>query len=121
MKEIDLAGNNATTKDKNMYAILELVLEMYERGIKFLPIDLYKSHSTKFRIEEDGIRPPLNSIPGLGTVAAEGIEEAKKQGKFMSIDDMQVRSKIGKSVIEMLDKVGCLTGMSKSNQMSLFG
>ena len=121
MKEIDLQGNSATTKDKNMYAILELVLEMYERGIKFLPMDLYKSHATKFIVEEDGIRPPLNSIPGLGTVAAEGIEEAKKDGKFMSIDDMRIRSRIGKSVIEMLEKVGCLKGMSQSNQMSLFG
>lgn len=121
MKEIDLAGNSATTKDKNMYAILELVMEMYERGINFLPIDLYKSHSTKFRIEEDGIRPPLNSIPGLGTVAAEGIEEAKKEGKFMSIDDLKIRSKVGKSVVELLEKAGCLKGMSQSNQMSLFG
>ena len=121
MKEIDLAGNGATTKDKNMYAILELVLEMYERGINFLPIDLYKSHATKFIVEEDGIRPPLNSIPGLGTVAAEGIDTAKQEGKFMSIDDMKIRSKIGKSVIELLEKVGCLKGMSQSNQMSLFG
>lgn len=121
MKEIDLAGNSATTKDKNMYAILELVLEMYERGISFLPIDLYKSHATKFIVEEEGIRPPLNSIPGLGTVAAEGIDEAKKEGKFMSIDDMKIRSKIGKSVIELLEKVGCLKGMSQSNQISLFG
>ena len=53
MNEIDKAGNAATTKDKNMYSILELVLEMYERGIKFLPIDLYKSHSTKFMVEKD--------------------------------------------------------------------
>ncbi len=121
MKEIDLAGTSSTTKDKNMYAILELVLEMYERGINFLPIDLYKSHATKFIVEEDGIRPPLNSIPGLGTVAAEGIDDAKKEGKFMSIDDMKIRSKIGKSVIELLDRVGCLKGMSQSNQMSLFG
>ena len=121
MKEIDLAGNGATTKDKNMYAILELVLEMYERGINFLPIDLYKSHATKFIVEPDGIRPPLNSIPGLGTVAAEGIDRAKQDGKFMSIDDMKIRSKIGKSVVELLEKVGCLKGMSQSNQMSLFG
>ncbi len=121
MKEIELAGNSATAKDKNMYAILEIVLEMYERGISFLPMDLYKSHSTKFQIEDGKIRPPLNSIPGLGTVAAEGIEDAKKDGKFMSIDDMQVRSKVGKSVVELLQKFGCLQGMSQSNQLSLFG
>ena len=121
MKEIDLLGNNATQKDKAMYPVLELVLEMYERGLKFLPIDLYKSDATKFIPEEDGIRPPLNSIPGLGTVAALGIAEARKEGKFMSIDDMKIRSKIGDSVAELLKKFGCLEGMSQSNQMSLFG
>ncbi len=120
MKEIDLAGNSATPKDKNMYPILELVLEMYERGIKFLPIDLYKSHSTKFLLEEDGIRPPLNSIPGLGSVAAIGIQKAREEEKFMCIDDLQLRAKIGKSVTELLDKFGCLKGMTQSNQMSLF-
>lgn len=120
MKEIELAGNTVSTKDKNMYTILESVLEMYEREIKFLNIDLYKSHATKFIMEEDGIRPPLNSIPGLGTVAAEGIHKAGKEEKFMCIDDMQVRSKIGKSVTELLEKFGCLNGMAKSNQISLF-
>ena len=121
MKEIDLLGNNATPKDKTMYPVLELVLEMYERGINFLPIDLYKSHSTKFLVEEGGIRPPLNSIPGLGTVAAQGIEKARQDGKFMSIDDMKIRSKVGDSVAELLKKFGCLDGMSQSNQISLFG
>ena len=120
MREIELQGNSATTKDKNMYAILELVLEMYERGINFLPIDLYKSHATKFILEEDGIRPPLNSIPGLGTVAAEGIYNAAQEEEFMSIDELQMRSKVGKSVTELLKKFGCLEGMTQSNQMSLF-
>ena len=121
MKEIDLLGNNSTQKDKAMYPVLELVLEMYERGLKFLPIDLYKSHATKFIPEPEGIRPPLNSIPGLGTVAALGIQEARKEGKFMSIDDMKIRSKVGDSVAELLKKFGCLDGMSQSNQISLFG
>ena len=120
LKELDLQGNSISAKDKIVYSILELVIEMYERGINFLPIDLYKSHATKFIMEEDGIRPPLNSIPGLGTVAAQSIDEAKKDGKFMSIDDLKIRGKIGKSVIELLDKFGCLKGMTQSNQMSLF-
>ena len=94
---------------------------MYERGYKFLPIDLYKSDATKFIMEDEGIRPPLNSIAGLGTVAAQSIVEARKDGKFMSINDLQIRSKAGKSVIEILRNVGCLKGMSESNQMSLFG
>lgn len=102
MKEIDLQGNNATVKDKNMYSILELVLEMYERGYEFLPMDLYKSHASKFLVEEGKIRPPLNSIPGLGTVAAEGIAKAREEGKFMSIDDLKIRSKVGNSVTDLL-------------------
>ena len=121
MKEIDLLGNAAAPKDKDMYDDLEIVLEMYERGFNFLPIDLYKSHSTKFRIEDGALRPPINSIPGLGTVAAEGIEEAKKGGTFMSIDDLKIRSKIGDSVVGLLEQFGCLKGMPKSNQLSLFG
>ena len=120
MKELELQGNAISTKDKNVYAILELVLEMYERGIKFLPIDLYKSHATKFILEEEGIRPPLNSIPGLGTVAAESIDTAKQDGEFMCIDELQQRAKIGKSVTELLKKFGCLDGWTQSNQMSLF-
>ena len=121
MKAIELMGKTATDKDKDTYQVLEIVLEMYERGLNFLPIDLYKSHATKFIVEEDGIRPPLNSIPGLGTVAAEGIDRAKKDGKFMSIEDLKLKSRIGKTVIELLDNAGCLKGMSQSNQMSLFG
>ncbi len=120
MRELELQGNNISAKDKNVYSILELVLEMYERGINFLPIDLYKSHATKFTMEDEGIRPPLNSIPGLGTVAAESIESAKAKGEFMCIDELQIRAKIGKSVVELLKKFGCLKGMSQSNQMSLF-
>ncbi len=120
MKEIELAGNSASNKDQEMYPVLELVLEMYERGINFLPIDLYKSHNSKFLMEEDGIRPPLDSIPGLGPIDAENIFKARADGKFMSIDDLKIRSRIGKVAIETLKGVGLLDGMTESNQMSLF-
>ena len=123
MKELESQGNNISQKDKSMYTILEIVLEMYERGFEFLPIDLYKSDSKKFKIEDGKIRPPLSSIPGLGEVAAisirNGVEEEK--GKFISIDEFQLKAKVGNSTIELLKKFGCLQGMSKSNQISLFG
>ena len=121
MREVDLAGNQASNKDQEMYAVLELVLEMYERGLRFLPIDLYKSHATKFQIEGEYLRPPLNSIAGLGNVAAESIMRARDEEKFMSIDDMKIRAKVGDSVTELLRQFGCLEGMSQSNQLSLFG
>jgi DNA polymerase-3 subunit alpha (Gram-positive type) len=120
MKAIDLEGNAAANKDKEMYPVLELVLEMNLRGIDFLPVDLYKSHYEKFLVEPDGLRPPLSAINGLGPIDAENIYNAAKDGVFMSISDMQIRSKVGKVAIETLRGAGCLDGMSESNQMSLF-
>ena len=121
MREIDLQGNAASQKDKDMYQTLEIVLEMYERGLKFLPIDLYESDATKFIMTEEGIRPPLNSIAGLGNVAALNIQNAiRKEGKFMSVEEMKIRAGIGKASIELLENAGCLQGMMLSNQMSLF-
>ena len=123
MKEIEIKNQKkeATKAELDMYDDLEIVLEMYERGFSFLPVDLYRSDSTKFKIEDDKLRPPLNSIPGFGTVAAQGIVNARKDGKFMSIDDLKIRAKIGNSGADILKEFGCLDGMSQSNQMSLFG
>jgi DNA polymerase-3 subunit alpha (Gram-positive type) len=120
MKEIETMGMQAAPKDKDMYDDLELVLEMYERGLKFLPIDLYKSHASKFIVEEEGIRPPLNSIAGMGTIAAEGIYNAAKENPFSSIEDVRKRSKIGNAAIDVLRKFDCLKGLPESNQLSFF-
>ena len=86
MKEIELEGNNATKTDKDMYETLEIVNEMYCRGINFLPIDLYESDATKFKMEDGGIRPPLNSIPGFGGVVAQSVANARKDGNFGKMD-----------------------------------
>jgi len=121
MKEIDMLGNEASPKDRDMYDDLEIVLEMYERGIKILPIDLYKSDATKFLLEEEGLRPPINSISGMGTVAAEGIYRASHEEKpFSSIDNLKKRAKIGNAAADLLRKFGCLNGLTESDQMSFF-
>lgn len=120
IREYEQKGNNITQKEKNVLTILEVANEMYARGIKFLPVDLYKSDSVKFQITPDGIRPPLNALQGLGTAAAQNIVEARKMGNFLSIDDLRVKAKISKAVIEILQQNGCLEGMPESNQLSLF-
>ena len=123
MKEIEVKNQKkeATKVELDMYDDLEIVLEMYERGFEFLPVDLYKSDATKFKVEGDKIRPPLNSIAGLGNVVANSIDVAKAEGEFMCIDELQQRGKVGKTVIELLKSFGCLDGMSQSSQLSLFG
>ncbi|TCU75805.1 DNA polymerase III catalytic subunit PolC type [Tissierella praeacuta] len=120
MKEIESLGNDAAPKDKDMYDDLELVLEMYERGINFLPIDLYKSHATKFLLEGDSLRPPINSIPGMGTVAAEGIYKSAQEEPFSSIEDLRKRAKIGNAAIDSLKKFDCLRELPESDQISFF-
>lgn len=120
MKEIQNMGNDAGPKDKDMYDDMEIVLEMYERGFKFLPIDLYKSNATKFLVEEEGLRPPINSISGMGNVAAEGIYNASHEKPINSVEDLKKRGKIGNSAIEALRKFGCLKGLPESDQLSFF-
>ena len=121
MKEIDALGNAAQPKDKNMYPILEIVLEMNQRGINFLPIDLYKSEIKKFVVEEDGIRPPFSALTGFGEVDATKLVAARENyEKFTSIEDMTIKAKIGKVALETLRLSGCLDGMPRSEQMDMF-
>ncbi|ACL74834.1 PolC-type DNA polymerase III [Ruminiclostridium cellulolyticum] len=120
IKEFEMKGNNITTKEKNVLTILEVVNEMYARGINFLPINLYLSEATKFRIEDKSIRPPMNALQGLGGAAAQNIIEARKNGEFLSIDELRTRAKISKSVIEILERNNVLEGMPESNQLCLF-
>ena len=84
MKEIEMKNQKkeATKAELDMYDDLEIVLEMYERGFEFLPVDIYESDATKFKIQDDKLRPPLNSIAGFGTVAAQGIVNARKDRKI---------------------------------------
>lgn len=120
ISEFEKKGNNMTQKEKNVLTILEVANEMYARGINFLPVDLYKSDASKFQITPEGIRPPLNALQGLGTAAAQNIVEAREKGEFMSRDDLRIKAKISKAVIEILQQQGCLDGLPESNQLSLF-
>lgn len=118
--ELESKGNNMTQKEKSILTLLEVVNEMYARNIKFLRVDLYKSEVKKFIIENGSIRPPLNSLPGLGITAAQNIIEARKEDKFTSVEDLRIRGKASKTVIDILKQHGCLDGMPESDQISLF-
>ncbi|WP_123054051.1 PolC-type DNA polymerase III [Clostridium sp. JN-1] len=120
LNELYDMGNEISQKDKGLITILELCYEMYKRGLKFLNIDLYKSDVSKFLIEKGGIRIPITALQGVGENAAKGIVESRKDGKFISKEDLRMRSKASKSVIETLDKHGCLNGLPETNQLSMF-
>ena len=120
LQELYALGNSATVKDKGLITVLELSFEMYKRGFKMLKVDLYKSDATKFLIVDDALRPPLSSLQGVGVNAAKAIAEARVNGEFISKEDLRLRTKVSKTVIETLGNHGCLEGMSETNQLSLF-
>ncbi|WP_066647539.1 PolC-type DNA polymerase III [Christensenella timonensis] len=113
-------GKSATANEKNMATMLEVACEMYLRGIHFLPVDLKKSAVDKFLIEKGGIRLPFLSVPKLGGNAAAKIVEEREQADFLSIEDLRKRAKVSASVIEEMQKMGTLTGLTETNQLSLF-
>lgn len=110
----------STQTEKDLITILEVVNEMLERDVIFLPIDIYISDATKFLVEDEGIRPPLASIPGFGGVNALNVIKARLEGKFSSVENLAARAHLGKMGIELLDKYGCLKKMPKSSQVSMF-
>lgn len=118
IKELERKGNDMTQKEKILLTILEVANEMYARGINCLPVDIYESDATSFKITDKGLLPSLNSLQGLGTAAAANIANARKNGRFLSVDDLKIRAGISKAVIEILETHGCLDGMEQSNQVS---
>ena len=107
-------------KEEGQLKDMRLVQEMYARGFDFLPIDLYKSHSRNFQIVDGKLLPPFKSIDGLGEVAADGIYEAAKNGKFLSVEDFMSRSKVSSVNATLMKDLGILGSMNYSNQISLF-
>ena len=112
-------GLNKTTKEKNKLTVLEIVVEFYERGFTFDPIDIYKSHSYKFTVTENGLLPPLNSIQGMGVAAAESVVSAREDGEFKTIEDFNNRTSVSKTLIDIMKENGILA-MPDTNQLSLF-
>ena len=123
MNSILNKGHEATAKEENMYVAMQVVNEMMARGVEFLPIDLYKSHATVYKLEDGKIRLPFMSMAGTGESAAVALMKARDdgEGEYMSRDDLQQRAGISKSVMETLDACGALEGLPQSTQMSFFG
>src|SRR5699024_4995159 len=113
-------GNDASPKEKSLLTVLEVALEMCERGFSFSKVDLYRSSATEFLVDGNSLIPPFNAVDGIGTNAAINIVNARMDGEFLSKEDLRERSKISKTVLQYLDDHGCLEGMEEENQLSFF-
>lgn len=112
--------HEATAKDEAELQTLQIVNEMMARKIEFLPVDIYKSEAKMFKVEDGKIRLPFSSLPGVGGAAADSLAETGKHTEYLSIEDMQIKTKVTKAVIETLKDVGVLKDLPESSQMSLF-
>lgn len=114
-------GNEISTKESDQLETLQVTYEMLLRGIELLPVDLYQSDATLYRLEGDKLRLPFTALKGLGTAAAASLAEAGRKGPYLSIDDITARSGVSKTVIDLLREHGSLSSLPESSQMSLFG
>ena len=122
MKEINDKNNSATDKEKNLYTVLELALEMIKRGFNFHPIDINRSHATDFLVEPDKktLLLPFVVVDSLGLTAANSIVAAREEKPFISKQDVKTRTKLTKTLFDRLEDLGVFDGMIENDQISLF-
>ena len=113
-------SDTLTNKEQDALKDMRIVQEMYARGFEFEKLDIFRAHSRNFQIVDDKVMPSLSSIDGLGEKAADAIMEAAKDGPFLSKDDFRSRTKVSKTVIDMMSDLGLLGDIPESNQISLF-
>ena len=107
-------------KEQDTLKDMKIVQEMYARGFEFLPIDLYQSKASRFEIVDGKLLPPFSSIEGMGAIAAEAVEAAAVDGPYLSRDDFRQRTKVSKTVIDLMNNLGIFGNLPESNQLSLF-
>lgn len=120
LRDYDARDEKLNQKEKLEQNALHMILEMQERGIRLLPVDLYKSDKRKFVMEGNDLRCPFLSINGFPEAAADGIVEARGT-VFLSVEDLKGRGKVGVAVVELLKAQGALEGLAETSQVSWFG
>ena len=120
MKDYEKRMDTLSKKEQDTYKDMKSVLEMYARGFDFVPIDIYKAQANRFQIVDGKLMPSLSSISGLGDKAAAAVVDAVKDGTFLSKDDFMARTKVSKTVTDLLTDLKILDNLPESNQLSIF-
>jgi len=120
LAEYKSRSDSLSKKEQDTLRDMRIVQEMYARGFEFMPIDIYRAKARNFQIIDGKLMPSLSSIDGLGEKAADAIVFAAEDGKFLSKEDFINRTKVTKTVCDLMAELGILTGLPESNQLSLF-
>ncbi|MHB1315548.1 MAG: PolC-type DNA polymerase III [Christensenellales bacterium] len=121
IKFLQSKGKDLSAKEEGKLVLLEVIREMYARGIAFMPVDLYESDMERFLINGSKLIPPLCTLPGVGKAALTGMVQARGEGSFLSLEDLRIRGKAGKTLIDALQAAGCLDALPQTSQISIFG
>ena len=113
-------ADSLSKKEQDSLRDMRVVQEMYARGFDFTPIDIYTAKAREFQIIDGKLMPSLSSIEGLGDKAAEGVVDAVKDGPFLSREDFRNRTKVSKTICDLMGDLGLLGNLPESNQLSLF-
>ena len=117
--EMDRKGN-LNAKEKQELFLYEILIEMHYRKIELEQIDIYKSEAKLFTIQDGKIRMPLIAMDGLGESVAEKVVAERKESSFLSIEDLVKRTKLNKTVVDLMKEYECLKDLSATNQQTLF-
>ena len=120
MQDYKKRSATLSNKEQEVMKDMKIVQEMYARGFEFIPVDLYRAKAFKFQIIDGKLMPSLSSIEGMGDKAAEAVEEASKDGPYLSLDDFRQRTKVSKTVIDLMASLGLFGDLPQSNQLSIF-
>ncbi len=120
MHDFEKRMDTLSKKEQDSYKDMKSVLEMYARGFEFMPIDIYQAQANRFQVIDGKIMPSLSSISGLGDKAAEAVVDTVKDGPFLSKDDFRTRTKVSKTVTDLLSDLKILDQLPETNQLSLF-
>ncbi len=120
MADYKRRSDQLSKKEQDTMKDMHIVQEMYARGFEFWPLDIYRAHASRFQILDGKLMPSLSTIEGMGDKAAEQLCASAKDGPFLSRDDLRQRSKISKSLIDLMGDLGLLGDLPESNQLSLF-
>lgn len=120
MRDYEKRKDELSKKEQDTYRDMRICQEMYARGYEFWPIDIYRAQSQRFQIIDGKLMPALSTIEGLGDKAADAVVEAAKDGPFLSKDDFRQRTKVSKTVIDLMGDLGIFGDLPESNQLSLF-
>ena len=93
---------------------------MFARGLEVLPIDLEKSHATKYLVEDGKMRLPFGALAGVGEKAAIALYETAQKKDFISKQEFQAQAGVSKTVMQALSDMKVFDSLPETNQMTFF-